>query len=80
MKKLNKLKINEISKNNLMHKEMKELIGGENRYCRCSCYWEDQGGASVKDNCLANDAGGSSGYISYQGNNDHYCRDGEFFW
>lgn len=70
--KLNKLKLNEISKNNLTQKEMKMVKGGDpvvGRSCSCSCYWEGNTGSSTEDNCQANYAIGSKGGYSKDGDN-----------
>ena len=39
-------------------KEMVSLIGGTGTDCSCSCYYENQGGASTNDNKMANYAHG----------------------
>lgn len=69
--KLNKLKLNEISKNNLTHKEMKMVVGGTS--CTCSCYWEGRGGSNVEDNCNANVSVGSEGGYSEYGTTKMWC-------
>lgn len=61
------LKINQLEKNALMTCQLSEVIGG--RYCSCSCYWADKGGASIEMNQGANYDGGPDGLISKEGNN-----------
>lgn len=70
--KLNKLKLNEIAKNNLTHREMRHVVGGGSDVsCICACaYAGSGGGSSVADNCGANAArglisDGSSGSCIY---------------
>lgn len=60
MKNLGKLKLNKISKN-----EMVQLKGGYDipgvcvtPTCSCACLYIDSGGSSTDDNCIANSASG----------------------
>ena len=48
MKKLSKLKLNQLSDANLRDREMNGLRGGGN--CYCSCYYANNGGFSSSDN------------------------------
>jgi natural product precursor len=62
MKTLNKIKLNNLSAENLSEKQMKEIRGGdETASCSCACHWADQGGSSTMENCSANKA---LGYFS----------------
>jgi len=51
-----KLKLNKISKNELVHLKGGYDIGGVcvTPNCGCSCRWDHQGGSSTSDNCSAN--------------------------
>ncbi len=69
MKTLNKIKLNNLSAENLSEKQMKEIKGGAG-ICSCSCYYEGSGGSSTHDNCNANKA---LGYYSGSGSNDYIC-------
>jgi natural product precursor len=78
MKKLGKLKLNALNEQNLIEKQMNSLKGGN--YCRCSCYWESQGYATVAENRGSNYA---SNYTSEHGDNyywmdDRYCGEGTY--
>ncbi len=71
MKTLNKIKLNNLSAENLSEKQMKEIKGGAGEgYCGCSCLYEGNGGASSNDNCTANARGH---YYSLGGASDHLC-------
>jgi natural product precursor len=74
MKKLSKLKLNVLSENNLLEREMNVLRGGEH-CCTCSCYWANSGGSSSSDNSRANYKIPSlGGGYSKQGDNCYmYC-------
>jgi natural product precursor len=54
MKTLNKIKLNNLSAENLSDKQMKEIKGGNDPYCYCSCYYAQDGGSGTDDNCFAN--------------------------
>lgn len=68
MKKINKLKLNQINKETMTPRQMSSVKGGN--YCSCSCYWDGSGGSSARDNCGANMA--FAGY-SGQGSNGNHC-------
>jgi natural product precursor len=55
MKKIGKLKLNQLSKSELEKREMNFLKGGG---CYCGCYYQGQGGSQTVDNRNANVAGG----------------------
>ncbi len=57
MKKLGKLKLNQISKADLEKKEMNYLTGGDNSICACAC----SGTSSTVQNDTANDSYGYGG-------------------
>lgn len=59
MKKLSKLKLNNLMTQELSDRQMKDIKGGT---CFSGCWYADSGGSSYKDNCLANSAGGYSSY------------------
>lgn len=65
--KLTKIKLNNLSKNSLDNREMKELKGG--RSCSCSCYYANAGGSSTNDNRYANYNLGDGGGKSINGDN-----------
>jgi natural product precursor len=59
MKTLNKIKLNNLSTENLSEKQMKEIRGGEaDPKCFCACNYAGQGGSSTSDNLNANCAEG----------------------
>lgn len=65
MKKLQKLKLTQLSDVNLNEREMCRLLGsGDPGCCQCSCAYANSGGASTNANDSANNANGytSSGY------------------
>ena len=70
MKKISKLKLNEISNDSLSTRQMRTIKGGNT--CTCSCYWADRGGSSSYDNCFANHDLGD-GYYSEHGDNGATC-------
>jgi natural product precursor len=79
MKKMNKLKLNILSKANLRKREMDILRGKEpytGRWCSCSCYYEGNGGSSSNDNSSANYNLGSTGGESTNGCNQYYTLPG----
>jgi hypothetical protein len=51
---------------------MNSLKGGN--FCRCSCYWESQGSATVAENREANYA---SNYTSEHGDNHYWMDDSQ---
>jgi len=76
MKKIGKLKLNQLSEANLRDREMNGLRGGTDvRWCGCSCLYTDKGGASSTDNSNANykigyggdSIGGCNSYITVSG-------------
>jgi len=75
MKTLNKIKLNNLSAENLSEKQMKEIRGGGGLVtCTCSCYWEDQNGSSADNNCKANTINnGTEGGHSSEGDNQKTC-------
>lgn len=72
--KLKRLKLSDFSDKSLKDKEMNALRGGN--CCRCSCYWEDQGGSSSSDNSSANFGIGDGGE-SLQGCNQYVNCEGD---
>ncbi len=73
MKRLNNLKLYELTADNLSDREMKEIRGG-GRQCSCSCRWEGSGGSSTDDNCDANYGTGGSGIGSPIGSGNPKCQ------
>ena len=69
--KLKRLKLSDLSDKSLKDKEMNALKGGNLEGCRCSCYWENQGGSSSDDNMSANYSLGD-GTKSYDGCNQYW--------
>jgi natural product precursor len=58
-----KLKLSALSEMMLKDKEMGSILGGEGRWCTCSCAYANQGGSSSNDNSAANyDLGPHGGY------------------
>ena len=62
MKKLGKLKLNQISKADMEKREMNLLRGGD-RCCICGC----RGSSSNSENSGANIRGGAGGYVPGDG-------------
>ncbi len=59
MKKLSKLKLNELSTAELNEREMCRLLGGGTPgCCQCGCNYANSGGSSTSANDSANNAGG----------------------
>lgn len=53
MKQIERLKLNQLSKDELQKRELKQIRGGER--CKCCCgYSGDPGGAPFYENALAN--------------------------
>ena len=79
--KLKKIKLNALSDYNLESREMNSIMGGE-RVCSCSCYWANQGGASIEANNMANYRIGPSGGYSSEGCNQFTYSDeeGALYW
>lgn len=69
MKLLSKLKLNQLSKNELEKREMLHLNGGD-CFCTCAC----SGSSSTDDNCDANHTYGIEGDKTY-GSGNGYCWD-----
>ena len=69
MKKLSKLKLHNLSQQNLEELEMNSLRGGKS--CTCSCYWEGKGGSSSGDNSKANYKLGSDERGGYSSDGDN---------
>jgi natural product precursor len=59
MKKLGKLKLNQLMQSDLEKKEMSSIIGGAN-CCICGCQYANSGGSSSGGNGGANNSGGYS--------------------
>lgn len=62
MKKLGKIKLNQLNKAELSERELNRLLGGTN-CCLCGC----RGSSSNGQNGAANTAGGTSGYYPGDG-------------
>lgn len=54
MKKIEKLKLNQLSHSELEKREMNFLLGGSDSSCICGCVYADEGGASKADNGYTN--------------------------
>ena len=69
-----KLKLSALSEALLKDKEMSTIfVGGDSRYCTCSCAYEGlPGGASAEDNRAANYNLGNYGGYSTTGCNQYY--------
>lgn len=76
MKKLLKLKLNQLRDSNLSNNEMRSLLGGGDydSPCTCSCYWEGNGGSATADNAETN---ARTGYSSSQGCNQYQFTPGD---
>lgn len=74
MKKLRKLKLNQLSETMLNEQEMKVLVGGTGSACNCTCWAENQGGSKSPANDSANTASGNT--ISGPGVNPGGCTGG----
>ena len=62
MKKIEKLKLNQLSKDELKKRELNHIKGGSDECCKCCCgYSGEPGGSSTKDNWSANQALGHKG-------------------
>lgn len=61
MKKLGKLKLNQIEKSEMENREMNNLKGGGDS-CSCGCHYASTGGSSYADNRKANWTGGQTSY------------------
>lgn len=57
MKKISKLKLNQIAKVELDKRAMNSITGGAN-CCICGCYYANYGGSSDAGNSTANNSGG----------------------
>ncbi|MDP3443580.1 MAG: TIGR04149 family rSAM-modified RiPP [Ignavibacteria bacterium] len=57
MKKLGKLKLNQLSKAVMEDRELINLRGGYTT-CTCGCCYEGNGGSSTIDNAIANSSAG----------------------
>ena len=76
--KIKRFKLTSMASAVINSKEMASIIGGAGTDCGCSCYYENQGGASTSDNKMANYAHGydsehrnscvTAGYSSEGGN------------
>ena len=57
--KLQNIKLNNLAENNLVNREMKQIVGGAG--CQCSCHYAGEpGGSSTNANGNANAAGGKT--------------------
>lgn len=54
--KLEEIKLNNLAKNSLANREMRDLKGGKS--CQCSCCYAGSGGSSTTDNGNANATNG----------------------
>lgn len=72
MKKISKLRLNQLSEIKLQDREMNELRGGE-WCCSCSCYWAGNGGSSSNDNSKANYNSHDQNYSNQGSNCYNYC-------
>jgi len=55
MRTIEKLKLNQFSKSELLDREMGNLLGKGDVCCLCGCrYWDDPLGSSTVDNAAAN--------------------------
>jgi natural product precursor len=64
MKKLNKIKLNQINKETMSSRQMNEVRGGAWIECSCSCYYTGNDISGISTNC---DANYISGYDSTKG-------------
>ena len=71
--KLKRFKLNAISAEGLLQKEMNAIVGGKD--CTCSCYWYGQGGSPDGANSYANYGIGPNGGYSTQGCNQALTTD-----
>jgi natural product precursor len=86
MKKLRRLKLNQLSKKELANREMKQLTGkGAGDPCGCACAYADTGGSHVAVNMAANSQTGSTSnygtptdWITYDCT--YYWSDGHFYF
>lgn len=80
MKTISKLKLNVLSEESLLKREMRGLKGGGDydSACSCSCYYEGQpGGSSTADNAETN---AKTGYSSQNGCNQYVFTPGGAGW
>ncbi len=63
--KLKRLKLSDLSYKSLKDKEMNALRGGNLKGCKCSCYWENQGGSYSDDNMSENYSLGDGTYSEH---------------
>jgi len=71
MKKLKKLKLNQLAEVELNEREMCRILGGGTPgCCQCGCHYANSGGSSTSANDSANNAGGH--YSDY---GSHPCCD-----
>lgn len=64
MRKLKKINLSSLSKDELEKRELNNLLGGEN-CCICSCWAEHQGGSSTASSGGGNNAIGSNWQSGY---------------
>jgi natural product precursor len=73
MKKLSKLKLNNVMAEELSAMQMKSIKGGD-RYCTGSCLYANSGGSSSGANCSANySLGTDGGYSKISTGNNYQC-------
>ena len=58
MKKIEKLKLNQLSKDELKKRELNQIKGGSDECCKCCCGYVFEGGSSTMENYSANFAAG----------------------
>jgi natural product precursor len=82
MKRLTKLKLTQLSKDELENRAMNVLKGGASK-CTCGCHYANYGGSSACTNDFANH---SNGYTSYGGGapscgacNGNQCTESDFW-
>lgn len=82
MKTLKKLVLNQLSREDLNEKEMKQIVGGQ-CWCGCGCLYQYSGGSATAVNMIANAQTGSSS-SSYQDrvscDATGYWSKGVFYW
>lgn len=61
MKKIGKLKLNQLSKAVMEDRELINLRGGYYA-CTCGCCYQGNGGSSTNDNAIANSSEGKQSY------------------
>ncbi len=62
MKKIERLKLNQLSRDELKKRELNQIKGGDGLCCGCGCHYFGDGGSSIADNWTANHANGQTSY------------------